>query len=131
MEHTGVKAMLSARESTPESEEHLGHCASCAVWRESLERVRTLSVENAAPPMPSALVDRIITAVREAPTTAAVTTALAPRNMPWSRRVAGRVAIAAVLVGAVAVAALTLPDGSSNRSVLVASAAKTAATGTA
>lgn len=157
MDHADVRMMLSALEPTAEADTHLGGCRACRAWRESLERVRALSAEMATPPVPAALFDRVIAAVREAPAPAlaplptravpAAPAGLAERAVattrrwaqrgdartgpPWWRRVGGRFAIAAALTAAVAVAAVTVPDGSNERAVLVASAAKTEAAHTA
>ncbi|HVF74110.1 MAG TPA: hypothetical protein VM938_03605 [Acidimicrobiales bacterium] len=126
-------------ERTPDVEAHLDRCPACADVAARIDAVRTNAGalgQVLAPPAPAGLADRVLDHVRSGDG-AAVRQGVAPRRGPWLTDAARHsltrsTAIAAALllvVGALAV--LARPEDDRGDDVLLASAERTEAAGTA
>lgn len=150
--HETVRSILADGDTTPEVVDHLGACPSCRSFAAALDHVVALAPSLAAPPA-DGLADRILAGLGDngdehtdvtAPTTASRSTGAtdAPRTAPtviplrrrpWDgalRRVTAVAAVLMLLAGAVTVALQTTREDDP-RAIVLASAERTAAEGSA
>lgn len=139
MAHSAVQDALLDDDLTPDVEAHLEQCSACADFAGRLETVRKQAVtarQVLAPPPPDRLADRIIERVRTETTTPSLTRER--RRRSWlddtvRRSLMRSAAVAAVVLLVTGVlAVLADQDGGDQRhDVLLASAERTEAAGTA
>lgn len=132
MEHTHVRSLISAGESSPDAEAHLKTCAACRGFADRLGTVRTMAPTVAVTDVPDGLADRVVATVRARVADGTIPAGgAAVVSLPWWRRVGGRVAVAATVAAAVAAGAMTVsrsgPAEQAPRERLVAAAKNTQA----